>query len=88
MPKTLVCIQKKGKSINLNHGLLIDQGCVMQLMYVAILFCFCLVGCSQNEEEDELEKVVFLEEDKGEWSLPEEKSIEEPAQMFEETISE
>lgn len=88
MPKALVCIQKKGKCINLNLGLLIDQGCVMQLMYVAILFCFCLVGCSQNEEEDELEKVVFLEEDKGEWSLPDERTIEEPAQMVEETISE
>lgn len=88
MPNVDTHIQKKGKCLDLVLRLPVDEGHVMLLIYVCMIFSFCLLGCSANEEEDELEKVVFLEEDKAEWSLPEEVSIEEPAQMVEETISE
>jgi uncharacterized lipoprotein NlpE involved in copper resistance len=60
----------------------------MKLIYVAVLSCFCLLGCSnQEKEEDELGKIVSLEDDKTEWSLPEE-GIEEPLQTTEEATSE
>ena len=58
----------------------------MKFTYMSTLLCFFLFGCSgQEPEEEELDKIVYLEEDKGEWSLPEESVVEELVQTIEET---
>lgn len=47
----------------------------MRLISTGLIFsCFVLSSCSQEDKEsEEMGKIVFLEEDKGDWGLCEEK---------------